>query len=73
MAKNILFLSFIGFLSYFFLLPDIENLALDRIESFIFLSIFSLLYFSLVFIFNIKDFRFLILEIKKLIYERKNT
>ena len=71
LSKNIIFIVILWILSHKFILENLENLW--RIESFTFMTIFSIGYFLIILLFNKKDLNFFILEIKKIMHKRKDT
>ncbi|MDD3793686.1 MAG: oligosaccharide flippase family protein [Candidatus Gracilibacteria bacterium] len=62
--KNIIVLSSIGTITYFYILPFFEDIS--RLNTLIFFCLFSILYFLIFAILNKSDFVYLVHEVKKL-------
>jgi O-antigen/teichoic acid export membrane protein len=70
-SKNIFILSIIWLLNYNYIIPLFH--WLDRLSSLLFLFIISIIYFWIFTIINYSQFKFLVIEIKKLKKITKNN
>jgi O-antigen/teichoic acid export membrane protein len=66
--KNIIFISIIWIISYFYIIPLFDNLS--RFTSFLYLFIISIVWFSIFAFINKNEFKYFIFEIRKVVWKK---